>query len=129
MRRFYDFATPNDYTEFFLRDYEIISSSGPGHSSDINYQSFVQTDWSVGYTGVQGDVSFGSPDDDGPATSFAAHDLHVVAWPDQVVGFPGPVDGVYAIGSPADKFRIGFSEVGTEWEGWIAWSSGEIGVR
>ena len=120
----YTFDFPPGFSEFFLSNYQAAPFPGAGGTSDIGPQ-FVQTLWTVAAGNQHGDISFGSPADAGPITSFAAQGVDV----DLNVGFiPWPADGViFSLAGPG--FRIGWGEAGGQSEGWLPWSSGNVFVR
>ena len=122
----YTFTFAPTFTEFYLADYEAqANGSGAGNTADIG--PFVQSDWALCHQGTHGDISFGSADDAGPVTSFAAEGTDV----DTVNALvPWPSDGSsYAVGAATSGFRIGWGEEGSQSEGWIPWASGSVFVR
>jgi hypothetical protein len=125
----YTFQFPAGFQEFYLHDYLIRANAGPNHTSDIQPNQFVQTLWSQAFrSGGVGDVSFGSPDQTGPITSYArelsknteCHDC-TIAWP--------AANRVFKLSQPSNAFRIGWGESGPQSEGWYPWWNGTIQLR
>ena len=122
------FSFPPGYREFYLSDYRIRAHAVGEDTSEIREEVFAQTDWSEGFASYYGDVSFGTPDDPGPVTSFAREleqeiecSTCEVAWPS------GPQ--TYELLFRSNRFRIGWGEQGPQLEGWYPWWSGRIFLR
>ena len=135
----YTFDFPPGYDEFYLNGYELRANNPGGGTSEINPATWSgQTNWStanlpvpvcqVGQVGNVGDVSFGSPDQAGPITSFAARGA---AFECSGCTFPWPANGtVFSLPSTATRFRIGFGEaLCGQSEGWYPWWTGTIRLR
>jgi len=124
----YTFFVPFGYSSFYLSGYQMKANAVSGYVSDIQVNGFVQSTWTFAYGNTWGDVSFGTPDQEGPITSYARTlgfelqcDTCVVDW------VPGSTP--YEIGASSSAFRIGFGEEGGEYEGWYPWWAGLIYVR
>lgn len=77
---------------------------------------------------VHGAVSFGSPDDLGPTTSYAAEGSQIQC-PNCQHPFAAN-DQIYTLSQPSAQFRIGWGERNNnQWEGWYPWYAGTIYVR
>jgi hypothetical protein len=125
----YTIPFPAGFSEFYLHEYVIkANSTGGGNTSDI-YTSWVQTAWNLAYkAGGTGDVSFGSAEEMGPVTSYAATLNMNIDCPTCEVDWPGMMT-IYQTGMPSTSFRVGWGEAGGQVEGWYPWWSGTIRVR
>ena len=122
----YTFTFAPTFTEFYLSDYEAQAfGSGPGNTADIG--PFEQSVWDLCHAGTHGDISFGSADDPGPVTSFAAEGTDVDTI-DELVPWPAGTSS-YAVGGATANFRIGWGEEGSQDEGWFPWAAGSIFIR
>gem|GEM_PF-1578653 len=142
----YDVDWSPGYDAFYLgADYLVASNACTGAgcacltevecTSEVQGDCFIQTDWAQGYNaaacGAFGDVAFGSPDDPGPTTSFAAHWGIRHSYTNlQTVGFPGGTTA-YSVGAGASatSFRVAWGENGGQWEGWYPWYEGTVFLR
>lgn len=122
----YTFSFPPSFTEFYLADYQAqANAAGNGNTADIG--PFVQSVWSICHQGTHGDISFGTGDDAGPITSFAAEGTDVDT-PDALVPWPAG-NSSYSIGAATTNFRIGWGEEGSQSEGWFPWAEGSVFLR
>ena len=104
--------------------------------ADIDPGEYQQTIWvqanngALGYMGQPGfgDIGFGTPDQGGPAVSFAAMLSGLTQC--EACEIPWPANGmIFSLGLPATTFRISWGEAGAEHEGWYPWWSGRVFVR
>lgn len=137
----YKFNIPFKYDEFFLKDYTIVSAAAANTSSnthDSDIYNYIHSSWSDkafhkkdDSSGGYGDISFGSPDETGPITSFAK-ELNLKEpknlKKDDLLDWPQDKK-IYSFSSKQNKFQIGWGEYGTDKEGWYPWHSGTIWVR
>lgn len=124
------FDFPSGYREFYFKDYEAKANAAPNNTSDLGW---IQTSWTQQYSGNNmGDIAFGTPFQAGPTYSYSRFapgsfsngtscNSCVQPWPGQATINP--------IGGTSTKFRIAWSEVGPEFEGWYPWWTGSIRLR
>jgi len=125
----YTFSFPSGYQEFYLNNYIAKANAGPKHTSDIYPSSFMQSLWNKAFKrGGVGDISFGSPDENGPTTSYARHLKSNITCYDCVIAWPANKQ-VFKLRQSSKAFRIGWGESGGESEGWYPWWSGTIRIR
>jgi cysteine-rich repeat protein len=122
-----DIQFPPGFDEFYLSDYTIRARAVAPHLSEIQDFAFVQVSWDDATEIAVGDVSFGSSDEPGPVTSFAAEGADFTCSSCEE-SFPSP-DTPFLLGSNSMTLRIGWGEGGIEHEGWFPWYSGTIFVR
>jgi hypothetical protein len=125
----YTFQFPCGYTQFWVKGYKAKANS-PGYTSEIRGQHFIQTTWQVACRPQDqkvGDISFGTPLQNGPVVSFASTIDFDYQCAECELDFPGG-ETIYSV--PASTaFRIGFGECGGEPEGWYPWWGGTILLR
>jgi hypothetical protein len=126
----YEFDYLPGYTQFLLYNYQARANSKLNNSSEIKPNSFKQTVWTKSYQqGGVGDISFGSPYDPGPVTSFATEATANLECTTCTVAFPGGAK-IFTVGTPlSDAFRLDWGESGPQGEGWYPWWAGEIWLR
>ncbi len=123
----YTIPFPPGFTAFYLNNYEIRGNASGNDTADLGGDTFLQTDWKVGFGNAWGDVSFGAAENPGPTTSFGAHiksqscSSCSIAWP--------PGAQVFSLQGISTAFRIGWGEDGSQNEGWCGWWSGSIRLR
>ncbi|TNF28934.1 MAG: hypothetical protein EP329_16905 [Deltaproteobacteria bacterium] len=117
----YTFEFPAGFSEFYLSNYVIKANSGSGYTSETG---FTQTSWGTAHNTGAGDISFGDGDAAGPVTSYTREVATFSCATCTTAWTPGST--VYPIGSTATRFRIGWGEGGTQFEGWYPWWSGSI---
>ncbi len=76
---------------------------------------------------MQGDVSFGSGEEMGPVTSYAAENPNINCT-SCITAFEAN-DTPFALSGPSTLFRVGWGEAGSEDEGWYPWWSGCVYLR
>lgn len=126
----YTFQFPAGYQEFYLNNY-FLKAFAPStrYTSDIYPTNFRQTTWSAGNrSGGTGDVSFGTPDNTGPLTSFARHFTSNFSCSSCTQAWPAGTR-IFKFTKSTKAFRIGWGENGPEHEGWYPWWSGTIRIR
>ena len=138
----YWFHVPFGYSQFYLRDYQAKGYSYSNYTTDLSKPTYwIQTVWNLAYKpGGVGDVSFGSPDNVGPTTSFAKEWISTadcggcsnssthVECPSCIFDWPADYT-TYDVGLTSLKFQVSFGETGPQHEGWWGWWSGMIMVR
>lgn len=127
----FDLTFPPGFESFYLSAYVIKANAGGGDQASIEPLDFVQTSWQSAH-GVMvsvGDVSFGSADDAGPVTSYAALLIDPVSCQSCEIALPIDPAGPYALGSATTLFRLGWGEAGGQSEGWYPWWSGSVYLR
>src|SRR5690606_18202240 len=125
------FDFPAGYREFYFQDYEIKANARemPLETSDLGWVINSWTNANAYYGNNTGDVAFGSPAKSGPTTSYSAFSSASGQTCNScVIGWPGQSQ-INSVGGDSFKFRIMWSEVGTQWEGWYPWWSGTIRLR
>ena len=117
------------YSAFYLSGYAARANAGSSYKSDMNASSFFQKTWSKSHGSSWGDISFGSPADAGPVTSFARFAKSpglqcqscTVKWTKN--------NTIYKVSVASTVFRMDWGEGGSEHEGWYPWWSGYIYLR
>ena len=125
----YTFQIPFGFKEFLLGGYTGRAYAASGNTTDIYPSSFKQSVWTKAYLeGGTGDLSFGSPNESGPVTSFGK--VLTANFECQSCDLVWPhATQVYTLPAEATAFRIGWGEAGPQLEGWYPWWSGTIRVR
>jgi len=123
----YTFSFPPGFSAFYLADYTMKANAASGDTSDISPGTFVQSSWNTGYLSAHGDVSFGSAEAMGPATSYAAQGT-TVGCERCITDWPAD-RSVVVLPADATSFRIGWGEAGSQAEGWYPWWGGTIALR
>ncbi len=100
------------------------------YKSEIVGKKFQQTEWAVAYSkkkGGTGDVSFGSPTNSGPTTSFATENEENQQCEDCELSWPKGSTQYTVSTSEQSTFQIEWGEYSKKQvEGWCAWHSGTI---
>jgi len=127
----YTFKWCSGWDEFILHNY-VARGNGANSSNtaDIYPSSFKQTTWKLAYTtGGTGDISFGSPDETGPVTSFSKQLSSKFECYNCTLKWPTGSKAFKASKATKNGFRIGWGEGGPQHEGWYPWWSGTIKLR
>ncbi len=124
----WDIAFPPGFDEFYLADYVAKARAIAPDTSEINQGVFVQTSWDDAHGGTaRGDIAFGSADEPGPVTSYAAEGANFECTECEEL-FP-TLDTPFMLGANSATLRIGWGEGGPQDEGWYPWWSGTIYLR
>ena len=127
----YDFNFPSGYQEFHLSGYVASAYNTNGDQSETGYNFVTDAaNWypdNPFYSQFAGDISFGSPVNQGPTTSFT--DAGVVFGCDGCTQAWTPGAQVYDVGAPSTVFRLSWGERGGQSEGWYPWWDGYIWLR
>lgn len=135
---------PGGHTQFRLRGYQIRANANASHNSEIDPPDsmcggcgFAQTDWGVAYRaeygsnpirGNIGDVSFGTPDAAGPATSYGATLATQWQCASCISNWPAPASTDH-VGASTTRFQVAWGETGGQTEALYPWWAGEILLR
>jgi hypothetical protein len=126
----YTIPFPPGFGEFYLQDYKArANGSDANNTSDIQPANFKQTLWTVANkAGGTGDISFGSADEAGPSTSYAAQLVNNFdCWDCELDWPPGAM--IFTVLADSKALRIGWGEAGSQAEGWFPWWAGTIRIR
>lgn len=116
------------FTEFYLHNHSVRANSPNGDQSEINGIFFIQSRWLAAYGNFHGDVSFGSPNEIGPITSYAAEGSQIEC---DDCEFDYEANGAtHALSGSSSWLCVGWGEQTTNTlEGWYPWYAGTIFVR
>ena len=127
---YWDIEFPPGFDALWLDANYVLQAFGlnGGNTSEIQANVFVQSTWDDAHEGTaHGDVSFGSADEPGPVTSFAAEGTDQECF-DCQMAFPSPMTP-FQLGANSSTLRIGWGEGGSQTEGWYPWFDGAIYIR
>jgi len=123
-RYHYTFEFPAEFQEFFLRDFQSYCLAASG-TCDVSWGGWFMTSW-VDNSG-NGDVVFGSADEDGPTVSLSAAS-NSTSCQDCYFEHAYAADPI-SLDAATRRFRIGWGESGGQSEGWAPWWSGMVMIR